>query len=441
MLKKIISIIPVVLNPLFSTNTKDFSRNRKLTLSSVFTFILSISSSGGNKGLAIKISEFFRNAERSNLIDGVNSINKSSIIKARNKIPWQEFEFSLDRAVEVAYENFPKSKKYQWKDLSVYAVDGSKYTLPSSDILREEFDPNSGFDKKKRGKGHYPQCLVSTIYDVFRRIPIARSIAPTHTSERDEFLKLLHKIPSNGLFVFDRGYPSYEMFYQLNHKYQGYWLFRSPTSQTFTEVKKFLQSGENDGIIYLNPGSSFRKKYNTSIEENEVIKLRIIVSTNLNGDKTVFLTNMFDEIVFKTEDLCDLYYKRWEVEVNYRNEKESLDIDYFHSKNPNGIKQELYAVAIMTIFTRLTAAISTNEEDIFYKEPQFKNAILTFANDTVIFISKNIKRAVNIFKQLIESIKKIKYYKPKKKRKEYSRISKRAFNKWIRARFKKWEKS
>ena len=58
--KKIISIIPVVLNPLFSTNTKDFSRNLKLTLPSGFAFILSISSSGGNKDLAIKISEFFR---------------------------------------------------------------------------------------------------------------------------------------------------------------------------------------------------------------------------------------------------------------------------------------------------------------------------------------------------------------------------------------------
>ena len=65
--------------------------------------------------------------------------------------------------------------------------------------------------------------------------------------------------------------------------------------------------------------------------------------TNLNGEKTVFLTNMFDEIVFKTEELCELYYKRWEIEVNYRNEKESLDINYFHSKNPNVIKQELYA--------------------------------------------------------------------------------------------------
>ncbi len=407
-----------------------------MPLSRIFSFILSISSNGGNKGLGIKISEFFKNASRANLIEDVDTINKSSVIKARNKIPFEEFADTMDLAVKIAYENFPKSAKYQWNKLSVYAVDGSKYTLPSSDILREEFDPTSGFDKKKSGKGHYPQCLVSTVYDVFRRIPIARSIAPVDTSEREEFLDLLYKIPSNGLFVFDRGYPSYEMFYNLKNKYKGYFLFRNPISNTFKEVENFLESGQKDGIIFLKPSRNFLKKYNLETKNNNIIKLRVIISVRPNGEKIIFLTNLFDKTIFKANDICDLYYKRWEIEVNYRNEKESIDIEYFHSKNPNGIKQELYAIAIMTIITRTISAMTTDEKDINSKEPQFKNAIITLANDIAIFVSKNIKKATKILKQIIKEIKHQIYYRPKRKRKSYQRITKKAINKWINGRNK-----
>jgi hypothetical protein len=58
--------------------------------------------------------------------------------------------------------------------MSVYATDGSKYNLPATGNIREKFDPDSGLQNK--GKGHYPQCLVSTHYDVFRRLAIARTV-------------------------------------------------------------------------------------------------------------------------------------------------------------------------------------------------------------------------------------------------------------------------
>ena len=91
--------------------------------------------------------------------------------------------------------------------MSVYAIDGSKYTLPATDEIRKEFDPQSGLSSP--GKGHYPQCLVSTAYDVFKRFPVARCVAPYNTSEREEAGKLLPSIESGGVILFDRGYPGY----------------------------------------------------------------------------------------------------------------------------------------------------------------------------------------------------------------------------------------
>ena len=91
--------------------------------------------------------------------------------------------------MELAYKLWPRDPSYLWHGMSVIAFDGSKYNLPATEENRKEFDPQSGLDHE--GKGHYPQCLVTTAYDVFRRIPVARTVVSIHGSEREEALRLL----------------------------------------------------------------------------------------------------------------------------------------------------------------------------------------------------------------------------------------------------------
>ncbi len=100
----------------------------------------------------------------------------------------------------------------------MFAIDGSKYHLPASNALRLAFDPDSGLDHP--GQGHYPQCLVSTAYDVFRRLPVARTVQPmAHANEREEVKTLLPHVPSGGVLLLDRGYPSYELIAYLQRHY------------------------------------------------------------------------------------------------------------------------------------------------------------------------------------------------------------------------------
>lgn len=57
---------------------------------------------------------------------------------------------------------------------------------------RRKFDPQSGVDHK--GKGHYPHCLVTSTYDVFRCIPVTRTVVSIHGSEREETMSLVASI-------------------------------------------------------------------------------------------------------------------------------------------------------------------------------------------------------------------------------------------------------
>jgi hypothetical protein len=121
----------------------------------------------------VKSGEFFRNANRSGLWPEAEAIHRTTLTKARRKVDWTIFRDILGDAVDLAYQCWPESPQFTWHGMSVFANDGSKYDLPATEELRNVFDPQSGLQYS--GKGHYPQCLVSTTYDVFRRLPIART--------------------------------------------------------------------------------------------------------------------------------------------------------------------------------------------------------------------------------------------------------------------------
>lgn len=461
-------LIPNKISPHYKQKEKDFSRKRKLPLSRIIIFILFITVSGKSKGVDTKSGEFFRNARRSGLWPDAKAVHRGSVSKRRNKVDWKIFEDIFHDAVNLAYELWPGSElseseseapqnsnsKYLWKGMSVFAIDGSKYTLPATTEIRKEFDPKSGFQYKN--KGHYPQCLVSTAYDVFRRLPVARTIVPVNSSEREQVKQLLQHIPQNNLLLYDRGYPSYELIKYLNENYSGYYIFRCPASETFPAVEKFLESKEQEDIIQISPTQKSKKKFPKD-ERKKLgpIKLRVIRMIAPDGTVSVLLTNLFDKTQFSRESIIELYFRRWRVEEYYRDEKIYLEVEKFHSKNCNGIRQELFAALIMSVIARIlmvipsTSTSNSNSNptlpDAGSKEsspepgpePQFKNAVMTIAAEAVVLAPEKPEKAVKIFREVLDEIRRVKYYRPKKPRPSMPRVTKKAKNKWIKGRTKK----
>ena len=372
LLEAFIQLIPACLSSKdFKTSPKAFVRQAKLTLPVLFIFLLSITASGKSDGVDGKSGAFFRQARRSGLWPEAEAVHRSTVTKARAKLSWTAFEQMHRDAVRLAYEVWPATDEDTWQGLSVYAIDGSKYNLPASAALRAAFDPDSGLDKP--GKGHYPQCLVSTACDVFRRLPIARTVQPmAQANEREEAKALLPHIPSGGILLFDRGYPSYELIAYLISHYLGYWLFRCPARSTFSAVEDFVQSGQAEAVITLAPPGS------------KPITLRAIRMTSPDGELSVLLTNLPDEPRFAASAVIELYFRRWAAEVQYRDEKTSLEIETFHSQTENGIRQELFAVLIMAVIARTLMALLTDTEHPAKAEPQFKHAMITLAQEAAI---------------------------------------------------------
>lgn len=409
----------------------------------MITLILSITTSGKEKGVDSKVQDFFKNAKRSGLWPDSESVHRSAVTKARKNLNWNIFEQIFKTTVDIAYEMWPDRKEYTWKNMSVYAIDGSKYMLPASDEIRKKFDKNSGLHNKS--KRHYPICLVSTAYDVLRKIPISRTIVGNHNaSEREEAIKLIKNIPDNNIIIFDRGYPSYGFIRHLDLNYKGYYLLKCSVEYTFPSVIDFVKSNKKDELIWIKPSNGYLENTSIPIKErnsSKPIQLRAIKAVSPEGSISVLLTNLPMNNSFIMTDIEELYLKRWTIEEHYRDEKTSLEIERFHSKSVNGVLQELFAVLIMTVISRALMALSASVINNSTVEPRFKYTIMSLALDAAIFACNRTNNIYSVLTDLLDAMTKVKYYRPKKPRSPQPRISKTPINKWRDAKISKLNQS
>lgn len=400
------SLIPEKPKPQHLLVDKAFSRERKLPFPSLVSSLLSFTATSKHHGLDVKIREYLRSAFRNGCnTQSPSTLDKSALSRSRSKVSWLAFESIFQSARDLALESMGDTNHFLWKEKSIYAMDGSKFTLPASSELRAEFDPNSGLHVL--GKGHYPQALVMTITDVLRQLPIARKITPCDRSERHEAMDLIELVPENGVILGDRGFPGHEFFSFLMESYKGHFVIRCPVKSSFKEIERMKKS---DCTLTI-----------------KGLVLRAIRLVSPDGTESVLFTNLMDKKKYSAASIRNLYYKRWQIETHYRDEKCSMDLEHFHSKSSNGIKQELFASLIMMTMARILMHSQTTDIE---RAPQFKYAICALAKEAYLLVANKPKVAARLFKDLVEDIRRVIYYKPRHKRKSYPRISKTAQNKW-----------
>jgi Transposase DDE domain len=412
---------------------QDFSRCRKLPLAHLIVVLISLVTSGRDAGVAAKLVAFFTLARRSGLWPHEHSPHRSALTKARAKLPWQVLDILLRRLIVLAYEVFPSREEYQWHGLSVFAFDGSTYTLPATEAMRQAFDPQSGLAFP--GRGHYPQCLVMTVYDVLRRLPVGRTICALQDGdERAQAQRLLPLLPPKSVSLFDRGFPSYGFLHTLHHNAYRY-VMRCPATSTFPAVEAFARSGRAETYLWLTPSDTFKRHLTpTQRRTRAALRLRAFRLVAPDGTISVLLTNLVDPRRFPRTAILALYWRRWAVETHYRDEKTLQHIEQFHSRTPDGIRQELFAILIGCVIARTLTALAVPSEAIETTQslvrPQLKNALMSFARDAALLIPAHPAQAFVILQDLLHAIRQVKDYKPKAPRPSRPRVNKQPTNKW-----------
>jgi len=231
-----------------------------------------------------------------------NTISKTAFINKKNSISSDYFLNINNFILEYIFKND--------KTPRIYAVDGSFINL------FKNFN-KYGFMYASSNET-YCQGIISCLYDINNKIPINYSLIKTR-NEREAFKNQIKYLKKDDIVIFDRGYYSYDLVEKLEIIGVKY-IFRLKNN------KKEVQYIKSKNIIDY---SFINKKI-----KNRIINYRI----DKSEDEYYLLTNLS----YSIDELKELYWKRWKVEIHFKESKYNLSLNTINLKTENSLKQEIY---------------------------------------------------------------------------------------------------
>lgn len=247
--------------------------------------------------------------------------------------------------------------------------------------------------RKPHRQAHYPQGLVSCLYQLKSRIPYDFELNNPENERvsAEKHLRCLHR---GDLVVYDRGYYSYALLY--SHIQTGiHAVFRLKTDHTF--IKLFLNGQAEETVVQVNPPDKQGKTQRDlpEIKTRQALPLRLIQYT-IEGKPYYLGTTLMDSAcpaaLFK-----ELYHARWGIEERYKISKTFIDVEDFHAKSERGVKQALYAHFVLITLGRL---FSNKAEIALFDESQPHNVIGNEAHQCRVNFKSCLQTLMNAMEEL-----------------------------------------
>lgn len=264
---------------------------------------------------------------------------------------------------KIATHWYTKHQFETWNGLNLLAVDGVVWRTQDTPENRTEF----GSASNQSGDTAFPQIRMVCLMELTSHQLIDSSFAGYKTNEMPLAESLIEQTPDNSLTMFDRGFYSLG----LLHKWHGqgnqrHWLIPAKKTLKYEVIRSFSR---NDKLIRLSPTPQSRKRYPNL---PDFIEARL-VSKTVKGKPCEIITSLTDPMRYPSDDIVDLYSHRWEIELGYREMKQTLlNSEYtLRSKRPDMVKQELWGLLLAYNLIRVAMTEAAQHKGIWPNQMSF----------------------------------------------------------------------
>lgn len=237
----------------------------------------------------------------------------------------------------------------RWRGLSVWAMDGSCFSLPDT----PENDAVYGRSSNGTTVGACPKARVAALVNARTHLMAGFSMGAYAEGELSLLEPLWQKIPDSSITLVDRGLHSWWAFYLLNSTgTERHWLTRA-RSTTACTVKERL--GAHDDLVEVELSPRMRKEHPEAPMRLLLRRITVSVRTKKGRKRVDLLTSAVDPETYPAAEIAALYRERWEIELVYDETKTHLleGETQLRSKTAEGVRQELYGAAIAYNLVRL----------------------------------------------------------------------------------------
>lgn len=265
---------------------------------------------------------------------------RSTLSDANARRPESIFE-SIYRHLYATYRDELSSdsrKKLVPKWLSrLQIIDSTTITLFSNLIFKGAGrHPNSG--KKKGG--------VKVHVNIHANESVPSDVCFTSAATNDSFMLMPTKYDSGDILTLDRAYINYAKFEELTRRGVIY----------VTKMKKNLIYETVEDIMYVSPDGLveyrvqqviFRKKVKDG--EDIVHNARIITYADIKKTRVKLVSLLTNDMNMSVEEIVDIYRKRWEIELLFKQLKQNFPLRYFYGESANAIKIQIWVTLIANL--------------------------------------------------------------------------------------------
>jgi len=302
--QKVLNLKKSILNYINDNKDIVLSRNRKINIKHVLYLL------AHKEGNSLS---FDQTISHLNCKSNIN-ITKTALI---NKIKNIQPSFIENLNKHILDEMCKTSTKSR-----IIAVDGSKISLLK--IISKD-------GAKLMGNKSYSSILISSLYDIEKKVPINYKVS-TEMNERKLLISQLDYVNKGDILVMDRGYYSEDLvniFLKKGIKF----VFRIRSN---LKVAKSITSKEKDVIKTIKLKS--KKQFKCRVLKYKIYK-----------DLYFLFTNLINKNKFSTEKLKKVYKDRWLIETDFGYSKKYLTIGNLRYKSLNMVKKSLAIINFIQI--------------------------------------------------------------------------------------------
>lgn len=301
--------------------------------------------------ISLRVMEQLYCSQKFKIISSISAKEEtkhSSIGDRISAISSDYFEELFIKCVEIFNSKFKK------KEIGKYNIERFDSTMVALSSKLLSFGMVSGA-KNKEGKHSINQLKFTIGFNGL--IPHKVKIYSTqkHIAEDLPLYETIieNKYDEKSIAVFDRGLKSRKKFAAINNAKKLFVTRINPTKNYETIEIITSKPIETEGLII----EKELKVYLCSGDQ-KVIKtaLRLIIARQKESNHLIyFVSNITD---LSVEQICEIYKKRWDIEVFFRFLKQELNLKHLVSRTANGVKVMLYMTLITAMLLLLYKEIN-----------------------------------------------------------------------------------
>jgi hypothetical protein len=245
-------------------------------------------------------------------------LHESGCANRRARLPWEVFA-DLMRRVLRPLANARRHPEAYWRGWRLTALDGTQFSVTNTPQNNETLSKA----RARRGRAAFAKITTSVLLELGLHNPLAAAIGQRGQSEWALSLSLLAQLPKQVLLLADRlfGCAAFAAkALQACQRVGSAFLFRVRTQIKVQVVRRF-----KDGSRLVRVPVRQKGRSHVILEWLELREIR--VQLHRKGYRPTELrlwTTLLDPLLAPAQELVELYARRWEHELFYRELKRQL---------------------------------------------------------------------------------------------------------------------